>query len=1540
MSYDLGGRADKLGNRYEGRWVALQLLHMLNEEVVSVTVESIGDDERGVDLWISKKNAKKLAQQCKGRNGNKDTWNSNDFARAGIWEYIKFHFERDPDNEFEFVSGASFNDLNDLCNSARNCPDDPELFYDSRIKFKNKRELLLSIFDCFGLDHNNKDDRVKIFYYLCRLYFTNYPDDNNSWNNLKFLASMLVSGAPESVIALLQDYAVNNDYLGKPIYADDLWKYIKCQGHFSQNFAHDSHILPKIEHMQDAFEDTISSRFINGDFIPREEAIQCLNCIKKNPSLIILHGPAGCGKSSILFNAVKQLNENGYLCLPVRLDRHTPQNTAEQFGKEFDLPASPVICLTEIAKDRDCVFVIDQLDAIRWTSSHSSNALDVCKDLVRQVYCYQKQEKRISLIISCRTFDLNNDPEIREWINGTTDYKWKTIEIQPLSEKTVRNIVGNSYDQISNDCKKILSNPQNLFMWLEIIKTEKHPSLSSLSSTTALMKLFWNNKWDVIQRTLNSNRNISMDDINSVIDDLVNNTEASGKISVPRLLIPQKMQGAVKILESQGIIHQDNACFSFCHQSYLDYLIGDKLCREIIKDNKKILDWLGEKNKQTLFKREQLRQALALLATDIPESFIKEICQILDSPNVRFHMKHLILEIISTTDPTLNEELSYFMLKKLEDPIDREVILEVVFYGNKAWTELIINNGILNSWLNGECPKQRKDAFALLRSIAHVIPDKVTELLDPYVNQGDKWFADILDVIGWDVAKDSDKLFKIRIKLLTYNYFPPFLDWPEIAESNPLRAINLVVVLLNLLPEKIDMYNRVDHFQRCHGHEIKALLQTAGYRPIDTWKKLMPVVMQMTSNWPESKFDSSIEQWKFERDSHKTLERCSVEMLIQAGRSIAEHDPVLFIDLTRDCETNPSPVVQEILIESYSAIEHTFADNAIEWLLADLNRFQLGNGETKVVWAPAMRLLESLSAYCSPLIFNKLEDAIINYHDPDELDHAKYCLPLWKDGYSGDYWGRCQYHLLPSLASDRRKDTTNALIRVLERKFACYNKQRFLLGAEFKGGFVGSPLDKNIACIKDKTWLEIISNKSISRNNGWKWEQIDEDSVNESSIFQFSRSLRHIAISCPERFGQLSLMFPNDVDLYYVSAIFQAMASTEAKNEVLPEFKDKWVPASFSTVIKVVDHYIDLIKKDEIAIDFCRLVEARANDPWPDYLLDALQEIAKDKTKSSKINDNYSVRQIDNATINCARGMACHALASLLWSNSSLYSKIYDTVNFLSFESDPIVLMAFPHILCSIIKIDKELAVSFFCSAANKELRIFGGNYGIKFINATIQEKYNFYAPFLYRMISSQNEEFQKLGARMISAYNLFFGCFSDYIDMCRNGPVAVREGLSMTATRFISDPKYAEKCRDYISQLMNDPENEVCAVVAGMFNEKFFNIPENISWMVEYVKSAAFLQESFVLLHELNDSKNSLSPFAEIILEICSVVINKKEYKTKKYSDLGQIMYSLPQLLLRLYEQALENDISVAERCLDAWDLFFQYRIGNTRALAKSIEV
>lgn len=41
MAFEPGGMANKLGNRYEGRWVAKQLLRLLNEEIESVTVNLI-----------------------------------------------------------------------------------------------------------------------------------------------------------------------------------------------------------------------------------------------------------------------------------------------------------------------------------------------------------------------------------------------------------------------------------------------------------------------------------------------------------------------------------------------------------------------------------------------------------------------------------------------------------------------------------------------------------------------------------------------------------------------------------------------------------------------------------------------------------------------------------------------------------------------------------------------------------------------------------------------------------------------------------------------------------------------------------------------------------------------------------------------------------------------------------------------------------------------------------------------------------------------------------------------------------------------------------------------------------------------------------------------------------------------------------------------------------------------------------------------------------------------------------------------------------
>jgi hypothetical protein len=120
MGFEPGGYADKLGNRYESRWVAKQLLRLLNEEIQSVTIEAIGDDEKGVDLWIGQNNGLRQAQQCKARNRSEESWSINDLKSRNIFNHAKFQLDNNANSTFAFVSAVAAQTFHDLCDSARN----------------------------------------------------------------------------------------------------------------------------------------------------------------------------------------------------------------------------------------------------------------------------------------------------------------------------------------------------------------------------------------------------------------------------------------------------------------------------------------------------------------------------------------------------------------------------------------------------------------------------------------------------------------------------------------------------------------------------------------------------------------------------------------------------------------------------------------------------------------------------------------------------------------------------------------------------------------------------------------------------------------------------------------------------------------------------------------------------------------------------------------------------------------------------------------------------------------------------------------------------------------------------------------------------------------------------------------------------------------------------------------------------------------------------------------------------------------------------
>ena len=119
MGYEPGGYADKLGNRFEGRWVVQQMLLVLSGQLSAITLETVGDDERGVDLWMHYHNGKRNGHQCKGELGNKSQWSMADLHRKGVLEHLRFQLERNQDHEFTLVSSVHARSLLDLCRRAR-----------------------------------------------------------------------------------------------------------------------------------------------------------------------------------------------------------------------------------------------------------------------------------------------------------------------------------------------------------------------------------------------------------------------------------------------------------------------------------------------------------------------------------------------------------------------------------------------------------------------------------------------------------------------------------------------------------------------------------------------------------------------------------------------------------------------------------------------------------------------------------------------------------------------------------------------------------------------------------------------------------------------------------------------------------------------------------------------------------------------------------------------------------------------------------------------------------------------------------------------------------------------------------------------------------------------------------------------------------------------------------------------------------------------------------------------------------------------------
>ena len=194
----------------------------------------------------------------------------------------------------------------------------------------------------------------------------------------------LVDGEPGVVTDVLAQFAL--DSVHDELTANDIWNHLEERGIRRRRWDRDPHVLAAVEAANERYLDSLRAQAIGGMVLPRDEvqnAHQILNTPGGKAGVLVV-GEAGVGKSGVMFQVVEMLLADGTPVVAFRADRLQPTQLADNIGEQLGLPGSPANVLAAVAQGRDCVLVIDQLDALSLASGRNSEAFDCIDEIVRQ----------------------------------------------------------------------------------------------------------------------------------------------------------------------------------------------------------------------------------------------------------------------------------------------------------------------------------------------------------------------------------------------------------------------------------------------------------------------------------------------------------------------------------------------------------------------------------------------------------------------------------------------------------------------------------------------------------------------------------------------------------------------------------------------------------------------------------------------------------------------------------------------------------------------------------------------------------------------------------------------------------------------------------------------------------------------------------------------------------------------------------------------------------------------------------------------------
>lgn len=743
-----GGVSDKLGNRYEGRWTVFCMVDVMDEKADSISLEPIGID--GIEFFLRRKDQLEY-HQVKRQKSGRGRWTLSSLEDQQVQVLSDFWKSLiNPNISCVFVSTQDADELQRLAMDARDTASWAE--FEQKYVNKSLNKALSGHFDTLLKKWGNCC-RIDAYAALKRIRIETVGE-NFLVNTVDNRIAALVESDPETVRLQLAELAANR--IRKELTAHDIWHYLlKEKGYRRREWGKDPHVLAAVNNQNDRYLSRLHKEAIAGKVIPRDEVDIITNKLTSpdGKRCVLVTGEAGVGKSGVILQAVEALHQEGVPLLAFRVDDLDPTQSPNQVGEQLEnLPGSPAHVLANIAQGRDCILVIDQLDAVSTASGRNPQFFDCIDQIINQAKAYPQMR----LLLACRKFDLDYDSRFKRLTgdNGIAE----TLTINRLSYEKVREVVteliGLDARLLNNNQLKLLSIPLHLRLLTEVAKGSK-ANVLNFKTAKDLYDKFWDDKKD--SKLLRE----KSEHFTNVIYTLCHYMSKNQRLSAPKARVDRYGKTA-ELMASEHILVLNGQQYSFFHEGFFDYAFA----RRFASEDEELLDFLGSREQQHLFRRAQVRQILLYERDAERERYLADLQALLTSSNIRFHIKKVIFALLAALDDPTQEE--WEIIAPFIGQTDESITQQVwqTLYSSVHWFQLLDSLGLIERWLRSEKDEHIEQTVILLSIMERQIPNRVAELAEPFIGVSEAWRERLNFLVQRAEFTTGQGFFKLFLRLI------------------------------------------------------------------------------------------------------------------------------------------------------------------------------------------------------------------------------------------------------------------------------------------------------------------------------------------------------------------------------------------------------------------------------------------------------------------------------------------------------------------------------------------------------------------------------------------------------------------------------------------------------------------------------------------------------------------------------------------------------------------------------------------------------